>query len=112
MKNAPKTTTARCRSCGRYFFRTYRTRPPVYCLDCAEYTAKEGNKARQRAFRQRRKAKTETPAKRDSGVPPRPVVGGSLGSVPSAIPLQAGKGLYSDLPEPGRTTKRKRVGLP
>jgi hypothetical protein len=112
MKNAAKTTTARCSLCGRYFFRTYRTRPPKYCIDCAQHASKENNKLRQRAFRKRRKQEKTPPSKRRRAEMPRPVPDGYREETERSTPKREVKGLYSELPEPDRTNKRKRIGLP
>jgi len=106
MKNVLKTTTARCRSCGRYFFRQFKTRPPIYCSECADYRKAEANKARQRAYRERRKSETAANSRMPEEA--RPVAGFSREDVRAT----SSRGLFADLPEPSRSTRRQRIGLP
>lgn len=108
MKKALKTITGRCRSCGKYFFRTYKTRPPMFCTECADYRKAESNKARQRSWRERRAADQETAANSREQEAARPVAGCGREDFRATSP----RGLFADLPEPSRSTRRQRIGLP
>jgi hypothetical protein len=110
MKNGAKTITACCRSCGKWFFRTWTTRPPVYCLDCADYRKRESNRFRQRKHRQARRAEKQTGSEGLDGQPPQPALVDTVRE-PEPYTPTSGPGLFSSLPEPGRTHKRKEFGL-
>jgi hypothetical protein len=111
MKKRLETTTARCQSCGRYFFRTFKTRRPVFCLECSEYRAREANKARQRAFRQRQREAAKSQHEKAAAELPRPVRSGRPKGATRPVSDPASVGLYADMPDPGRTTNRRKVGL-
>jgi len=112
MRKQLKTVSTQCGSCGRWFFYTARTRPRQFCNECAEYRKAESNKARQRAFRQRKREAQTTSHKQPDDRLPRPVADGSRASVARATVQPQPGGLFASVPNPGRAIKRKALGLP
>lgn len=108
MKKALKTTTARCRQCGRYFFRIAKTRPPIYCDECAEWRKVEGNRYRQRAYRARRCAAKHAAENSQPTKATQPVLWSSREGYRATLQ----RGLFANMPEPKRTHMRKAAGLP
>jgi hypothetical protein len=102
-----KTITERCHFCGRYFFRPYTTRPPIFCDECAAYRKKERNKIRQSNYRKRKRAAQRRP----DAEPPQPATGDNARETERYTPA-AQRGLFGTQPEPVRTKLRKGYGLP
>lgn len=112
MKKSAQPITGICKSCGRYFFRVAKTRRPQYCQECADYRKRESNRSRQRDFRRRHAKRKNRRNEQPSGKTPRPVALDTRADLRAFTPTRTGSGLFATLPDPGRTQKRKRLGLP
>ncbi len=104
MKKPRTTVVGPCELCGQYFTARVVTRPPRYCWLCGREAKRMANRDRQRAWRERQRAAKNPRQKRQSEATPLPVRGG--GSLPTSD-----RGMYSGVPEPERTNKRRKVGL-
>ena len=106
---------AHCRRCERDFFYSRRglhSRPRVYCDACLHVHRQEATKLRVRAYRQRQREAKEANHKQPDDNSPRPVADGSRKGTARATPRPVAGGLFAGVPNPGRTTKRKAMGLP
>ena len=104
-----------CKQCGQGFFyqrKGYHSRPRVFCDRCLSEHKREANRERQRAYRARQREAKISQLKQPSDNPPRPVAIGTRASVARTAPATPEGGLYADMPNPGRTAKRKAIGLP
>ena len=109
------TISARCTDCRQWFYYV-RTNPHgrkrTTCDDCATKHKQSLVQKRVQRFRARQKEQQKPASKRRRAEKPRPVPVGSREDTERATPEHKPGGLFADLPEPGRTTKRKAVGLP
>lgn len=109
------TISARCGRCHQWFYYARENphgRKRTTCDACRPDTVKQSNRDRQAAFRQRKREAQKQTTKRAKRKKPQPVVIGSREGTERATPKPTGRGLFADLPDPGRTAKRKAVGLP
>jgi hypothetical protein len=102
---------SKCESCGNGFYYTrvgLHSRPRQYCHKCLRAHKRAATRERVRRYRARKRAAAETAANSRTPQVPRPVAGCGREDVRATSP----RGLYSDLPEPDRSTRRQEVGLP
>ena len=106
---------SQCKECGNGFFYTrvgLHSRIRVYCDKCKRAHVRAANNARQRRFRDR-KREAENPTNKQPGDnPPRLARDGSRDAVSRASVAPSTRGMFATLPDPGRTAKRKAMGLP
>lgn len=112
-----RTVALECVRCHRRFsdVKSDRRAPDrMYCPQCGPVVKREQTRQRVREYRKRQRGQTPEKAanKRPDDNLPRPAADGSRSAVLRATPALAGRGLFGDMPDPGRTVKRKAMGLP
>jgi hypothetical protein len=109
------TVYGRCKLCRAEFFYV-RTNPHgrkrTTCDNCVTKHKRDLVKARVAAYRQRQREAQNQRSKQPSGKKPRPVPVGSREGTERATPKRKAGGIFAELPEPNRTSKRKALGLP
>lgn len=104
-----------CAECGNGFFYSrvgLHSRKRVYCDKCKREHVRASNKARQRAYRSRRVEQENTANKQPGDKSPRLARDGSHDAVSCASVVSPKNGMFANIPDPGRTAKRKAMGLP
>jgi len=104
-----------CKTCRAEFFYV-RTNPHgrkrTTCDKCAVTHKRQLVKDRVAAYRKRQREAAKQRSKQPSGKKPRPVPVGTREGTERATPKRKAAGLFAELPEPNRTSKRKALGLP
>lgn len=102
-----------CKNCrqGFFYFSDYeKGRPREYCDQCRPIVKANQNSERQFNWRNRSRAKRQLPQQPEPEVS-RPAVGVAREDTERVAHGVADRGMYRDLPEPGRTEARRKVGL-
>lgn len=107
--------TSDCKTCGQSFFYPrggVHSRPRQYCDTCKPLHDAQLNRDRVAKHRKAQREAQTSPNKRTRSEATRPVRGGKSTPTIPQVKSPKGNGLYAGEPEPTRTQKRRKVGLP